>query len=162
MAAVPKARMHDKCTPRFWLSASTSRRLRTAQRMGCRRTGCTGQRRAALIRLNERAAAAGAASETALLALLQLALRCGKPAAAPRSAAVWRQLLLLRPQQAGAQQSCLRGACNCWWVDAFCFARVTVLKSQPLQGHLPVCGTQLDLDETEVDAAPGHGMPALR
>lgn len=72
----------------------------------------------ALLRLYERAAAAGAASEAALLAWPQLALRCGRAAvavaavqaataAAPRSAAVWRQSLLLQAQQAVAQ-ACTR------------------------------------------------------
>jgi hypothetical protein len=68
----------------------------------------------ALVQLYERAAAAGAASEAALLAWPRLLLRCGKAAAAlaaaeaasgaaPRSAALWRQRLLLHAQHAAAQ-----------------------------------------------------------
>jgi len=68
----------------------------------------------ALVRVYERAAAAGAASEAALLAWPRLLLRCGKAAAAlaaaeaasgaaPRSAALWRQRLLLHAQHAAAQ-----------------------------------------------------------
>ena len=116
LAALPTTRMHNAYAAFLAERLDELARSQSAvdEQPPQRLHGPARRAAAALLRLYEKAAAAGAASETALLAWPQLALRCGKPAAAlaaaaaaaaaaPRSAAIWRQLLLLRAQQAAAQ-----------------------------------------------------------